>query len=326
MTAAEQDTDSSPFETVSDAEFSRENRYRRWISANVLAPLRILINDPRGAVGLAIVGFFVLMGTVGIMIVPAPTGKGPILLTAFQSTAYPLGTTRYGAGVFRKIVHATPGMLMMMLGGAIFVIVVGTIIGTLSGLVGGRTDEFLMMISDTVMAIPGLPLIIVLTILFTPRNPFFVGVLISLPAWAGLARGLRSEVLSLREESFIEASRIMGLPTRTILAREVIPNLMPLIIISTVNAARAVIFASVGLYFLGILPQTFSNWGLMMQNAYEQGGLYTWQIAHWLIFPMVAIVLLSFGLIMLGQAGDKIFNPRLKARYANSSEETRSPK
>ncbi|MFC4986273.1 ABC transporter permease [Saliphagus infecundisoli] len=321
MSSSEPHSQVSSFDTVSDIERSRKDRYQDWLSANIVTPMQILLSDRRGAVGLSILTFYLLMGTVGIALIPEPENTGPVLQPAFQNFEHPLGTNRYGADILSQIVHATPGMLQMMLGGAVFSMTVAIAIGTLSGYSGGRIDQALMTLTDSVIAIPGLPLIIVLSIVFTPREPFIVGVVISLPAWAGLARALRSEVLSLREESFIEASQIVGLNTRTILLREIIPNLMPYIVINTVNAARGVIFGSIGLYFLGILPQTFPNWGLMMQRAYNAGSLYTWDTAHWLILPMAAVVILSYGLIMLGQAADKIFNPRLKARYVNSTAE-----
>jgi peptide/nickel transport system permease protein len=95
--------------------------------------------------------------------------------------------------------------------------------------------------------------------------------------------------------------------------------------INMVNAARGVIFASVGLYFLGILPFSGLNWGVMMNLAYTAAGsLYTWSSAHWLLLPMITIVWLSFGLIMFGQAADKVFNPRLRARHADTVDDERT--
>jgi peptide/nickel transport system permease protein len=115
------------------------------------------------------------------------------------------------------------------------------------------------------------------------------------------------------------------MPTVSILRHEIIPNLMPYIMINFVNAARRVVFASVGLYFLGILPTSgVMNWGVMMNTAYDTGSLYTWDAAHWLILPMVMVVWLSYGLIMFGQAADKVFNPRLRARHAKTVEEDES--
>lgn len=313
------DDEASPFTTVSDVEFSRREYYREVLDKNVVAPLRILLNDRRGLFGITTIVFFLLVGTVGVWLTNPPDGTGPVLLSPFQSLEFPLGTDRYGNDLMLGLIHATPFMLMMIAGGALYNIAMATAVGTFAGYKGGRVDEILMMICDAIIAIPGLPLVIVIAVIFEPENPFVVGVVITLPRWAGLARALRSEVLSVREESFIEASRTMGIPTRSILRHEIIPNLMPYIMINMVNAARGVIFASVGLYFLGILPFSGLNWGVMMNLAYTAAGsLYTWSSAHWLLLPMITIVWLSFGLIMFGQAADKVFNPRLRARHADT--------
>lgn len=322
MTASEQESADGPFHTVSDTEVTTRERLETAFQANVVAPFRILIEDPRGAFGLFTVLVYVLAGTVGLMVLSAPQNGGPILQVPFESMRYPLGTDRYGASILSQLVFATSPMLKMITGGAIFSISMATVVGTLSGYKGGRTDEVLMMISDAVLAIPGLPLIIVLGVVLEPRNPFVVGLVISLPRWAGLARALRSEVLSLREESFVQVSKINGFSSASILRRELIPNLMPYITINFVNAARGVIFGSVALYFLDILPTSSLNWGVMMNRAYTStGALYSLDTAHWLILPMLAIVWLSFGLVMLGQAADKIFNPRLKARHVEHPED-----
>lgn len=322
MTASEGD---SPFRTVSDVEFTTRDRLRRRFAGSVVAPMRILLSDKRGVFGLATILIYVLAGTVGVWLMDAPQPGGPVFLGPFQSWEYPLGTDRYGYGLFERIVYATPPMLKMILGGAVFSVATAAVVGTLSGYKGGWIDDALMTLADAMMAIPNLPLLIVLSVIIRPQDPFVVGVLISVPRWAGLSRALRSEVLSLREESFVEASRINGLSTPTIVRRELIPNLMPYITINFVGAARGVIFASVALYFLRILPISGLNWGVMMNNAYNTAGaLYTLDTAHWLIFPMIAIVWLSFGLIMLGQAADRVFNPRLRARH-NEATPTEQP-
>lgn len=326
MSQQDQQVD-SPFNTVSDTEVSRWDRYSRTFNATVVAPLKVIVNDNRGLFGLVTVLTFLFAGTIGIFLVPEPNARGPVLLGPFESWNHVFGTDRYGKDILSLLVHATPAMLKMILSGAVFTMLMATLVGTVSGYEGGLVDDVLMTITDTVLAVPGLPLIIVLAAVFEPSDPFVVGLVISLPSWAGLARALRSEVLSLREQSFVEASRINGFSTLSVVRYELIPNLMPYITINTVGAARRVIFGSVALYFLGILDTSGLNWGVMMNRAYRSvGALYTLETAHWLIFPMLTIVWLSFGLIMLGQAADKVFNPRLKARHLSGPDTEEPPK
>lgn len=310
----------SPFDTVSENTLSQRERYYQLLDTSLVAPLRVIWDDLRARVGVGIILFYILMGTVGLLIVepPAPY-QGPRLAGPFISMNYPLGTDISGKGVFSQIVWATPAMLKMITSGAIFTTTIATMVGLLAGYKGGTVDRALMFISDVMLTIPGLPLIIVIAVILEPRNPYVVGIILTVNAWAGLARTLRSQVLTIREEAYVEASRVMGIPTPTIVSRDILPNLMPYIMVNFVYAARNVIFSSVGLYFLGILPFGEPNWGVMMNMAYTAGGaLYTLQTAHWLLFPMAAIIFLVFGLILFAQGTDRLFNPRVRARHAKT--------
>lgn len=309
----------------------RREQYRMILDQSVLAPLRIIWSDWRARVGLVIIGLYGLMGLIavvssssfwifeGVTLVDEPSTRGPILEQPFETWAHPMGTDMTGQDIWASVVHATPAMLEMIIAGAVFTTVVATVVGTVSGYMGGKADQILMTINDIAMTIPGLPLVIVLAVIIEPRQAWVVGIVLSINAWAGLARSLRSQVLTLRDEGYVEASRTMNVGTGSIISEDVLPNLMPYIFVNFVNSARNVIFASVGLYFLGILPFTNENWGVMMNMAYTSGGaLYTWQTAHWLFFPMLAVVLLSFGLILFAQGTDRVFNPRVRARHAKT--------
>nr|WP_256487810.1 MULTISPECIES: ABC transporter permease [unclassified Haladaptatus] len=207
-----------------------------------------------------------------------------------------------------------------MLSGGLWVIVVGTFLGLVAGYKGGKLDTVIMFMSDTLMMLPGLPLLLILIWIVKPESPIVIGLTLSLTGWAGLARAIRSEMLSLREADYVEASRIMGLDTSYILKNDLLPNIMPYVLINLVNSMKGMIFAYMGLSFLGVLPFTNLNWGTMLNNAYtESGAIYSWKGAHWLLAPMLAVMLLSFGLVMFAQGCDRLFNPRVRARHENNS-------
>jgi peptide/nickel transport system permease protein len=316
------DQPASPFHTTSDVEETTGDRIRAILDIYVLAPSRVLWNDKRALFGLATVAFFLLMGTVGVWLVPVPRANdGELLVQPFTTWEFPLGTDELGKGIAASIVHATPAMLKMILAGAIFSSGMGAVWGIVSGYKGGRFDRVMMSIADIVMTIPGLPLIVVLAAVLEPRDPFVVGIILSINAWAGFARVLRSQVLSIREESYVEAARTMGLPKWTIMAKDITPNVMPFIMVNFVTGARRVIISSVGLYFLGILPFTTLNWGVMMNLAYNSGALQNMESFHWFVIPMIVIVYLSLGLIMLGQGMDRIFNPRIRAKHSKKTDD-----
>lgn len=312
----------SIFHERGSSETNRTDRFRR-LADWALASGRIAWSDWRVRVGSIITALYLLMGTVGVLLVPQPTiGQGPRYVGVFQSMAYPLGTDNLGRGILAQVVHATPWMLKMIAAGAVFSIVVATAVGTISGYKGGRVDRVLMTLTDMAMTIPGLPLVIVLAVLLQPSSPIVIGIVLTINAWAGLARSIRAQVLTIREESYIEASRAIGVPTHTIVREDILPNLMPYVVVNFVQAARGVIFSSVGLYFLGILPTSKPNWGVMMSRAYSTAGsLYTWDTAYWLIIPMIVVIVLVFGLILFAQGTDRLFNPRVRARHADSAAE-----
>ncbi|ODR80946.1 ABC transporter permease [Haladaptatus sp. W1] len=333
------------FDTVANSSLTRTERTHRLLDLWLIAPMRVVWNDVRARIGATLVIGFVLMGVVGPTFVAAPrVGQAPLLVGPFQGGIiggswyelantslfgvsvpwvvfhWPLGTDNVGRGILEQVVHATPRMLTMITSAGVFVTVLGTSVGALAGYSGGRVDQVLSTAVDIVMTLPGLPLLLILVALLEPKNPIVLGLVLSLQAWAGMARAIRSQVLTIRSTSYVEAARAMGLSTPTIVAKEVVPNIMPFVMINMVNAMRGVIFASVGLYFLGLLPfSEVVNWGVMLQLAYSNGGMLTLDAAHWLLVPMVAIVLLSMALILFAQGMDRVFNPRVRARHAETT-------
>ncbi|WP_233203973.1 ABC transporter permease [Halegenticoccus soli] len=314
----------SDFEAVSETSLSKRERYRQTLDEQVLAPLRIVWSDWRARIALFVLSIFLLMGTVGVMLVPEPSpNQGPALVGAFRTLEHPFGTTYSGHSILSQLVHATPPMLKMITAGAVFTVVLGTAIGTVSGYKGGAVDGVLMTLTDVALTIPGLPLIIVLAGALQGSlsgNPYVIGLLLSVNAWAGLARAIRSQVLTLRDAEYVEASRILGVPTAEIISKDIVPNLMPYVTMNFVQQARAVIFGSVALYFIGILPYDSVNWGVMMNSAQSQAGAVSSPEAfHWLLVPMLAVVLLSLGLTLFAQAADRLFNPRVRARHTKTT-------
>ncbi|XVH30483.1 ABC transporter permease [Haloferacaceae archaeon DSL9] len=319
----------SRFTASADSTMTRRERwgvvYDRWIAS----PTRVLRNDWRAIVGFLIVGVYALMGVVAAIsgwrfvpeLVAEPiANQGPRLQQpSLTQLSFPLGTDGLGQDLFALMIHATPSMLLMIVSGAVFSTVLATLVGVLSGYSGGNVDLGLMTITDVAMTIPGLPLLIVLAAALEPTHPVTVGILLSVTAWAGLARAIRSQVLTLRDADYVEASRTMGIRKRDIMLADVTPNLMPFILINFVGHARGIIFSSVGLYFLGVLPFTNLNWGVVLNASYRSGAMQSSQAVHWLLVPMITIIGLSFGLLLLSQALDRVFNPRVRAKHMKTA-------
>nr|WP_233738132.1 ABC transporter permease [Halocatena pleomorpha] len=305
-------------------EVTWSDRLQDFYEEFIYKPGLVAWDDRRTRIGAVIMFVYLLMGIPGAWFYPAPStnqvkrGLGP-----FETLDAPLGSTGSGEDVLGMVIHATPEMLIMVVSGGIFATSVAVLIGTVAGYKGGAVDRALTSFSDVAMSIPGLPLVMVLAVVFRPRDPVLIGVLLTINYWAGLGRSIRSQVLTLREESYVEAARTMGVSTPRILLKDVIPNLMPFVLVNFANAARYVVFASVGLYYLGVLPSSVDNWGIQLENAYSQeGALVGGDALYQLIAPMIAIMGIALGLILLAQGLDRVFNPRVRTRLAGESEAT----
>ncbi|WP_137290510.1 ABC transporter permease [Natronorubrum halophilum] len=316
----------TPFEVVSEYEETRRDRYRKLYDAYIYAPISIIWRDWRARIGFTIVAVYLLMGTVGTLFVePTHVTEGPALAAPFETTEYILGTDAQGRDLFSQTVHSTSTILKMVLAGAVCTVGIGTIVGAIAGYKGGMTDTVLSSITDVFINIPGFPLVMVLGLMFDDiilGNPFAVGVLLSIASWGGLARAIRSQMLTLRKESFVEASQAMGIGTPTIVFKEIVPHLMPFVVINLTNSGRKVIFEAVALYYLGILPFENLNWGNILNLAYGANAHARPDALHWFLVPMFSIVFISVGLTLLGQSLDRVFNPRVRARHEKTTANT----
>lgn len=318
--------DQNLFERTSDETRSTTDRLVEKLDRKVLTPSRIAWSDLRTRIGILILLGYVVIALVGMYVTDGTsTGDGPRLAQPFQSLQHPLGTDHYGQDLMIMLIEATPAMLEMIIAGAVFTTIVATIVGSVSGyLAGSKVDRLLMFITDVMLTLPGLPLVIVITAIFAPRQPAVVGIFLAINAWAGLARSIRSEVLSIRQESYVEASNALGLSTASIVRHDIVPNIMPYVTINFANSSRNIIYSSVALYFLGVLPVTNLNWGVILNQA-PNIALRDPAMRHWIVMPLLTIMIISAAFILIAQGADRMFNPRLQAKHAKTIEEDEEP-
>lgn len=328
MRRSESDATSDGFDWAANSSdtitTTRRERLRDVYEERISKPLLVARDDWRTSIGFGVLSVYLLMAAIAILGLwrKPSTSQAPRYLVPFENLNYPLGTTQAGIDLLALVIHSTPEMIVMVTAGGVWATGIALLVGTISGYKGGLIDRGLMAFSDFFMAIPGLPLVVILAFTFSPHNPVFVGVIITINYWAGLGRAIRSQVLTIRENSYVEASRTMGVSNWRIIKDDVVPNLMPYVSISFVFAARYVVFASVGLYFLGVLPITEQNWGVTLNFAYHSGAMFALSAVHWLIVPMVAIGGLSLSFVLIGQGLDRVFNPRVRTRLSGESEST----
>ncbi|MDH5688329.1 MAG: ABC transporter permease [Candidatus Bathyarchaeota archaeon] len=279
--------------------------------------LREVTSSIRGKVGFSVTLVFVLMATIGPIVLP-------LEFTSFNlekaysppSFEHPLGCDYFGRDVLRMIIAGSREVLMVGILAALLTTAIALIIGLTAGFMSGVVDATLMTIADIVLTIPGFPLLLVLasTVLSKAMDPLSLAGVLSITAWAGLSRSIRSQVLAIKEREFIEAARCLGLRRIQIIFVEILPNLLPYIVTITILGVTGAIYAQIGLFTLGVAPYSSINWGVMLNNAIQQAGAIHSTKYMNLLAPAFFIILLQLGLITLSGSLDETLNPRLRTK------------
>ena len=309
----------------------------------------VLPRSPRIWVGVGIMVFFIIFAIVGPFIRPynpnyidqawvsvtCSTGPGtcigqtkdgvagttvPLVQPYGPSGAHPLGTTVLGSDVWSQLLSSTGPTLIVAFLAALIATLLSVVVGVSAGYLGGNADEGLSLFSNVFLAIPGLPLLIVLAS-YVPgadTSAVVVGLIVALTGWAYGARVLRAQTLSLRNRDFVEAARVSGEGRLRIILVEVVPNLLPIIASSFLFTTLYAIGAYIALAFLGLAgapnasPAGPWNWGIMIQQAYTQSAInsgWWW----WWVPPGIAIALVGTALALMNFGIDEFVNPRLRA-------------
>ncbi len=247
--------------------------------------------------GLLLTGIVVLTGVFAPWLAPHDpfAVDGPVL--APPSSAYPMGTDALGRDLFSGVIFGARTALIVAGTTAVLVLAIGTVIGTVSGYVGGRLDDLLMRTTEFFQVIPRFFAAIIVIALFGPGLDRLVLVL-SLTSWSHLARVVRSEILSLRQRDFVEAARADGASHARIMFRELLPNALPaaMVYVGLIVAQLLLIEASLG--FLGLGDPNAISWGYLASEAQR-----FMRVAWWLaVFPGLSIVVAVLGLNLLGDA------------------------
>ncbi len=273
----------------------------------------ILRQSRTGMLGAIIILGYAAMALLGPVLVHMSVTQN--LAEAYRGPSWQhwLGTDYAGQGILSEIIYGSRPVLFVAMVAALIGVTLGTLVGLIAGFSEGMVDSVLMRVGDFFLTVPGLPFIIVVTSIIHSTSPFVMAGIIGITSWAGLARAIRSQTLSLAHRDFVEAARVQGLSLPRIISKELLPNLGSYVAMNFLLAVIGAIYAEVGLFLLGLAPFTGSNWGIMLNIAMNQAGaLYTSQSLWYLLSPMAAIVLLQLGLIMFSQALDVLINPRLR--------------
>lgn len=229
-----------------------------------------------------------------------------IHLFATTDKARPLfifGADRLGRDVYSRVVQGAQVSLSIGLVGVFLSLLLGIVLGGISGYYGGKVDFVLQRVIDFVLSLPTIPIWLALAAALPQGWPatlqyMMITIILSFTGWAQLARVVRGRFLSLRTEEFVAAARLDGVPERRIIFRHMLPSFSSHIIASVTLAVPAMILAETSLSFLGLglQPPTIS-WGVLLREAQNIRSIAT---APWLFMPGVAVVIAVMALNLFG--------------------------
>jgi peptide/nickel transport system permease protein len=275
--------------------------------------LALLVNTPGRALSCLILAVFGVLAIAGPYLYPANLSINPKNIYAPPSLAHPLGTDFEGADTLALIVTGARYVLFAAVLAALITVVIGTAAGLAAGYYPGLGGSAIMRVTDFVLAIPGFPVLLVLATIWNFGSLWEMAVALGVFGWGGIARAVRAQTLSLRERGFVEAARGLGLPGGHIIRTEILPNVAPYIGMNLMLQLTGFIYVEVGLFFLGAVPYSTNNWGVMLNNAVFQANAVTSPRAlAYLLSPLICILLITIALVTLANAVDEFFNPRLR--------------
>jgi len=262
--------------------------------------------------GGGIVGTMLVAGVaIAALLAPVLAPGDPLaligrpLIEPFTDWRFPLGTDRLGRDVLAELLHGARATLIVGGAAMLATLIVGIVIGTLAGFIGGTVDEALMRLADAFQSVPTFILALAFVSIAGPSLTSVV-IAVSLGAWTAPARVLRAEILSLRRREFVDAYRVLGMAPLHIAFREVLPNaLPPVITLAAVIVANAILVEA-ALSFLGLGNPNSVTWGAMIAE-----GRAVFRSAPFLsAIPGVAIVVTVLGVNLLGDAANDAINAR----------------
>jgi len=262
-------------------------------------------------IGAILVVAIIVMTAISPWIVPynpSEIPSSPNILVP-PSVQHLFGTNDLGQDVFSRVLSGGGIMLQVSIISVIVCLAIGVPLGLFASYTGGVVDRVVGLVMDSVYAFPGLVLAIAIAAMIG-RGAINMALSIAVVYIPSYFRVIRSQVLSIKEMTYVEAAKAVGARNRTILTRYILPNVVPsIVVVATVNFADAILTAA-GLTFIGLgVPVTIPDWG---QDLNIGRYLFT-SGAWWVItFPGIMIILLALGFTLMGEGLSEILNPRLE--------------
>lgn len=272
---------------------------------------------PAGLVGLGMLAAF------AVLALSAPLYIGSEQLDVISATGdrlsppspeYPLGTDESGRSILTLVVWGSRASLTIGIISTAMTMLLGSTIGLLAGHYQGWFGGLLMRVTDWFIALPSLPMAISLAAVLG-QGTLSIIIAIAITSWTRTARLVRAQTLAVSARPFVERAKALGAGDRQIMVRQVLPNVVPLILVSSTLTIASAILDAATLTFLGLGDPTKVSWGSMLNAAFAQGAV-TAGAWSYLLAPGLAIVVVVLGFTLTGRAVEHVLNPRLGRRSA----------
>jgi peptide/nickel transport system permease protein len=277
---------------------------------------QVVRRRPSAAIGLTVLVTIIVVALLAPLIAPYGLHDevGPVF--GHPSWSHPLGLDDGGVDMVTLLMWGARISLVVGFAATLVSMLVGGAVGVLAGYFGRWVDVVLMRITDYFIAIPDVPLMIVVAAIWGP-SLFHIIMVIGLLLWTSTARVIRAQVKSVRERVYVQRARSIGAGHVRIIFRHVLPQIAPLLIANTVLTIAVAIFDETALAFLGLGDPSRISLGKVIQNAFQRTAVSSG--AWWAIVPpgaLVALLILSCSLI--GQALEDALNPRLRVAHLSA--------
>ncbi len=264
--------------------------------------------DGLGRTGIVILSAFAVLAIAAPFVASDPAAVSGSTLCP-PSGSHLLGTNDVGQDIWSRLVFSARTSLVIALGAGLLSTALSFFLGAGAAVAGGVTEQAVMRLADAFLILPGVVVMIVISAWIQPGTLSLI-LMIALFHWQGGARIIRSRTLSLIARTHIRAARACGAGRWYLIRRHILPELVPILMVSFIFSARAAVFLEAGLAFIGISGPQRISWGIMIHHAMKFTYLPAWK--WWLIPSGAAVSLLILGLVFTGHAMEKCMDPRLR--------------
>jgi len=274
---------------------------------------RVIRESPAAAIGTVILLVIVLMAIFAPLLARYGVTQQVGKTFCRPSGAHWLGCDDGGVDIVTLLMFGSRISLIVGFAASLVAIGIGGVVGVSAGYFGGRADGVLMRVADYFLAIPDVPLMIVIAAIWGP-SLFHIIIVIGILLWASTARVIRAQVKSVRERVYVRRARSLGAGHARIVFRHVVPQIMPLLVANTVLTIAVAIFDETALSFLGLGDPSKISLGKVIENAFKAAAISN--DAWWAIVPAgVLVTIMIMACSMMGQAIEDALNPRLKVAH-----------